>query len=194
MRYWGSSGLPIGISDIPVDPTNTDSSTNQTIRDMVRIVTASYRSLPVCQVVHYCLSSLPAKSSRRDVVRSIFQWIKSHVKFVEDETMLAHMLGYQQTDKELLLYPQVVLSMPQPMGDCDDFSMLMASMLRAVGIKCWFVVIAADEMIPGKWSHVYLKCWLEDERNMLSLDPAYGDNIGWAYPGHVYRRMEWFIG
>lgn len=194
LRHWGLTGLPIGVGEVTTNPNDTDSSTNQTLRDMVIITNASYRSTPVCHVVHSILSSLPPHPSQRALVRAMYQWVKSHVKFVEDEQLLAQMLGYDKVDKELLIYPSVVLSMSQPMGDCDDISMLLASMLRATGIKSWFVVIAADNEIPGKWSHVYVKCWLNDEGLMLPLDASHGDRIGWEYQGQVYRRMEWFVG
>lgn len=194
MAHWGMTSLPIGVRETVTDPLDTDTSTDITVRQMIGIVRQSITALPIANVIHTCLQTLPRDPSQRRLARCFYQWIQQHVVFVEDEMMLSRMLGWHgRLDKELLIYPEVVVSMPHPMGDCDDLSMLLATLLITVGIKCWFVVIAADTMVPGKWSHVYVKCALEDEGVVLPLDVSHGDQIGWEYNGTVYRRMEYAI-
>jgi len=45
---------------------------------------------------------------------------------------------------EVLIRPVDLLAMRTPSGDCDDFSMLAAAMLRALGIRASFKTAAAD--------------------------------------------------
>lgn len=69
----------------------------------------------------------------------------------------------------------------EPM-DCDDATVLLASMLAAVGIPNRFVVVAAEAGRPNEWSHVYLAARTEDGI-WVDLDPIvrnYG--VGDAVP------------
>jgi transglutaminase-like putative cysteine protease len=189
--FWG---IPIRIADVLANPTDTDSSTEQTIRQMTGMVRSAYSNPVITDVVNSCLKTLPTHSTKRDLVRSIYRWVKGNVVFEEDEKVLAEQLGYVDTFKELLISPIVIVQMPQPMGDCDDFSMLLASLLMCAHIRCWFVTIAIEADNPNKWSHVYCAAELVDEGCVIPLDASHGTYPGWEYTGNVYRRRLWFVG
>lgn len=97
----------------------------------------------------------------------------------------------QQADvyQELLITPQVLLSMPQPTGDCDDYSMLLASLMVCAQIPCCYTAIAADGHQPNRFSHVYCSAWLDGQ--WQAMDPSYGSVIGWEHTG--YRKLNWRI-
>jgi len=119
------------------------------------------------------------------------------VQFIEDEQLLYEELGVMPAhlDKELLIIPPVLLAMPQPMGDCDDFSLLMASMALAAGIQPYFVTVAANQTQPRKFSHIYVCVYLEDEDDHLCLDA--GNRYANIPPGwesdNVMRKAIWPI-
>lgn len=110
-------------------------------------------------------SSLAPESDQRERASAIFYWARDNVQFVQDEELLYHELGVPvpDLDKELLIVPPLLLRMPVPMGDCDDYSLLIASMLLAAGMQPWWVTVAADQTEPKRFSHIYLDVRLADE-------------------------------
>src|SRR4051812_20669305 len=128
-------GLPVILDRVPTDPINTDTSTQDTIQRMIGLAKAASLSPAIASVVDSCLASLPPHPSTKDLTRSLFLWIKGHVEFVEDEDILRE-IGQVDMFQELLIAPTVLITMPHPQGDCDDFSMLGAALLLAAGIHC----------------------------------------------------------
>lgn len=186
------------ISHTPANPFNTDISTYQTIQLMIRLAKVSAHSPLVHSAILTATQGIsPSNLPTRALARAIFYWVNGNVQFVEDETLLYKGLGIDRVDKELLISPEIMLGMPVPMGDCDDFSLLTASMLLAAGIPCSYLTIAADEKAPEKFSHVYVKAYLVDEMvegkaRELVLDCSHGSYPGWEYQGAL-RKQEWFI-
>jgi hypothetical protein len=77
--------------------------------------------------------------------------------------------------------------MPEPSGDCDDFSMLCAAMLRALGIESAFKTIAADSADPTRYSHVYVMAIRPEGE--LALDCSHGSTPGWEAPAVGKTRL-----
>jgi hypothetical protein len=179
VSFWG---LPIAISEVLTNPLSNDVSTADTLRQMQVIARQSANSPQVRQVVHGCL-----RLSVMDTVRCLYWWIKGHIQFENDEAILASQFGLGP-DKELIISPEALLRMPTPMGDCDCMSTLMASFLRAVLIPCRYVAIAADEKEPERFSHVYVKAFVDGE--WITLDCSHGVYPGWEYSGMVFRKVE----
>jgi transglutaminase-like putative cysteine protease len=194
---WGSS---IRLAKTPANPYNTDISTYQTVEIMKRLAKASAYSPSIIAAILSATGGIPQSiPSIRALARCLFYWVKGHVLFTEDEVLMYRGLGIERVDKELLIVPDALLSMPTPMGDCDDFSLLTASLLLGCGVPCSYVTIAADEETPEKFSHIYVKAYLTDEVGTiegkpreLALDCSHGAYPGWEYQG-AFRKQEWFI-
>jgi transglutaminase-like putative cysteine protease len=186
MGFWG---VPISVQSTKTNPIDTDVSTMDTITQMIALARLSALSSEVHHIVNTCLSSLPKSHSVKDLVRAIYYWIKGNVVFVQDETILAGQLG-MPSDRELLISPMVLVNMEQPMGDCDDFSVLAAACLCAAQVQCGFCAIAADRDMPWKFSHVYVVAWIDGER--IPFDASHGEYLGWEYKD-ITRRMEWRV-
>ena len=190
MSFWGQ---PVSLSVSQTNPFDNDSSTVETIHQMIAIAKVSSQTPLIASIVDSCIRSLHnSNPQKRDLVRAIFWWIKSHVRFCEDEKTLGEQLGYSDVNQELLIPPVTLLNMPQPMGDCDDFSMLVASLMLAAKVPVWFVTVAVDPSEPFKWSHVY--CMVNINEVMTPLDASHGKNVGWETQREVYRRQEWYVG
>lgn len=190
MGFWG---IPVDVVAVPTNPIDSDVSTVDTIQKMRWLARKSSSNPKVVQAVEECITRLHSGYSRRDLVRSIYWWIRTHVTFCEDEEILAQVLGYQDVNRELLVSPPVLLSMPRPMGDCDDFSTLCAAMLGCVSVPVKFIVIACDKEDHNRFSHVYCAAYLEDEQQWIPFDASHGKQLGWEYQGEVYRRVEWLV-
>ena len=188
MGFWG---IPITVNAVPTNPINTDISTRDTVQQMIAIARISSHSPQVASVVDSLLRSLPKNPATLDLVRAIFWWIKNHISFVEDEEILGQQLGYKDVNQELLIPPDTLLSMPTPMGDCDDFAMLAASFMLACSVPVWFVTVAVDPEQPGRFSHIYCKVMVDN--SPIAFDASHGAMLGWETKQNVFRRMEWLV-
>ena len=124
---------------------------------------------------------------------AIFSYIKTHVTFVPDEQVVE--MGLHGS--ELLIKPEVLLSMVRPQGDCDDFSMLTTALILATGIDkngVKLVTIAANLSQPKIFSHVFVRVyWWDQEFNDLrhiDVDTSHGLYLGWKAERY-YRIQEW---
>src|SRR6185369_16246568 len=179
-----SSALPSYIRVTPTNPLNTDISTADTIALMDSHAIAGASHPLVLEAVEEIQASA-ASDSEQDIIEATYEYVKGKVTFTEDEELLGRMFG-TQGGVELLITPPRLLSMHNPMGDCDDFSMLTKCLLYAQGIDTSLTTIAADSENPDKWSHVYLT----HDKTGTSIDASHGKMVGWEAPLHN-RKTAW---
>lgn len=123
----------------------------------------------------------------RNVIDAIHRWVRSSCRFVHDEESSAALQRFDQRPiVEVLLRPVEMLHFRR--GDCDDFSMLAASMLLAAGIDCAFVTVAAEPSTPTDFSHVYVAAY-PAAGGRVAVDASHGARIGWE--ARAYRKAEW---
>lgn len=160
---------------------------------MIAISRESSRTPVINNIVASLVRTLPKNPSKQSLIRAIFWWVKDHVQFREDEETATQELGYIDPYQEVLISPDVLVGMPKPLGDCDDFSMLVASLMVAAKIPVWFVAVAVDSEIPQKWSHVYTQVFDDETNTMIPVDCSHGKYLGWEVQ-NVYRRDAWYVG
>lgn len=163
---------------------------NASVADTIAIMGSHADAASISPQVISALSAagVSTSDSEDNKIQKIFQYVKSRVTFTEDESQLANIFAVPNS-KELLITPPVLLSMPDPKGDCDDFSMLGCSMLNAAGVKCDFVTIAADDRMPDQFTHVYCMVTTSDGRQ-IPFDSSHGQSVGWESP-NIYKKMIW---
>lgn len=121
---------------------------------------------------------------------ALWQWVKNKIQFRQDAQLSAPIEKAGIADfpvVEVLVRP-LDISRGAKQGDCDDFSMYLASLLTACGIPCSFVTVAADSQQPGLFSHVYIAAYPNGQR--IPLDSSHGQAPGWEVPTFT-RRKEW---
>lgn len=200
MSGLGIWGLPISVATIQTNGRDNDKSTQDTINQMIRLARHS-SSLPVVNAaLDSCLSKISAihtsSPSNREIARRIFWFVKSHLTFETDEAILQSQFNLSEeeaNDRELIISPEMLLSMSHPMGDCDCYSTLTASLVVCAKMPCAYVVIAVDEKEPFRWSHVFCKAYLQDEGQWLTMDTSHGMYPGWETGKFQFRRMEWIV-
>lgn len=96
-------------------------------------------------------------------LRAIYNFVRDRIMFVNDPA-----------DVEWLQGPRNTLQVGA--GDCDDRAVLLASMLRAIGLNAdlKFRVIAANPANPRTFSHVYVVVRMFGKD--IPLDPTYASN------------------
>lgn len=194
----------IHLSSRRTNPLNVDISTRDTVYQMIALA-RTYASHPAVQLaLRDALSTITPPLENQTykgiaIARAVFWYVKRKVEFVEDDVTMKvwgidpMLMG----GRDLLITPDLLLSMPNPVGDCDDFSTLIASMMIAanglVWGKGWFVTIAADRANPKDFSHVYVKWNFPGENPAyMYLDGSHGLYPGWE-TNQIYRKEEWKI-
>lgn len=192
-------GVPIRMEEtyIPDDP---EGQVAATIKLMQRYVLEDATSPAV---VHDALEAVGGDVAAetltdRQKAEAVFRYVKSRLTFVEDET-LTNGFGSHNPNApivEALIRPADMAVMCdgvgcRRVGDCDDFSMYTAALLRSLGLRTAFVTVAADSSNPGLFSHVYVAAYTKDGQR-LALDCSHGAYLGWETE-QATRIKEWPI-
>ncbi len=79
------------------------------------------------------------------MVKEIYQWIKDHFNYTTPSQRI-------NDEREYGSYPKYPLGCLRDWyGDCDDQSLLMASLCRAVGIPAWLEIGYLYDPVEGTW-------------------------------------------
>ncbi|WP_257303418.1 transglutaminase-like domain-containing protein [Geothrix campi] len=95
----------------------------------------------------------------------IYEWVRSRVRYVNDPA------GRE-------LFQQIPELMKDGIGDCEDFTGLLAALFTAAGIQ----VKARLIQIPRKkgWAHIYPVALLDGK--WRAFDATENNRAGWEYP------------
>jgi transglutaminase-like putative cysteine protease len=176
------------LSDLP------DEQVAQTIAVMREFALQDAGSVEVTEA---CIDAL----NRFDAVPPVaaWAWVKQRLTFVPDEVTAQFLPRSEWPVIEVVVRPKDILRSVGA-GDCDDYSCLLASMLVTMGIPCSFVTVAADDEVPGQYSHVYVAAYfggrLVDLPRLgrIALDSSHGHIPGWETPNKFGKRTEWVVG
>jgi hypothetical protein len=109
--------------------------------------------------------------------KALADWVRDNVKWIRDTR------GF-----ETLQYPYRTLGFGA--GDCDDLSILLASLSISIGIPTQFRAIAANPMRKDQYSHVYVIMDPTQSGKWISADPTVKTaNFGWESP-LKYKVMD----
>lgn len=127
-------------------------------------------------VIRHLAMSLVKNNGQKDwagEVRDIHAFVRDSVRYVKDVRGI-----------ETLQTPEKTLELGQ--GDCDDKSVLLASLLESIGHPTRFVAIAFE---PDNYVHVFVETkigphWIAAE----TTEPV---ELGW-YPPRKHYRLVFF--
>lgn len=136
----------------------------RTLAAMVKITRAGRRDVGVIQLARSIVVPLTARDYKGEV-HALFHWVKQHIRYVADPRNV-----------ETISTPMATLTMQS--GDCDDMSVLLASLLEAIGHTTRFVALAFN---GEGYSHVLLETQLGSV--WVALDPTVPTSVvGWKPP------------
>ena len=125
-----------------------------------------------------------------DLIPAVYSHVKRRLSFVRDEVTAEPFSFLPLPIVETFIRPVDMAGLANKQGDCDDYVMYLAALLKTAGVPVSFVTVKADERDPSQWSHVYVAAYPQDGR--IALDASHGDYPGWE-AGNVYQRKEWGI-
>jgi transglutaminase-like putative cysteine protease len=177
VEYVPEFGRAVRIEEYDRPMLSDDEETAQTVSYMDAIAAAESNDAAVENAVSEALAAagITADAPPLDIAAAVFRWLKSTVRYVPTP-------GTSPLVDQTLISPTAVLAMPDPIGDCPQFSMLAAAMFRVLCMPTRYVTIAAADEAPDQWSHIY---------NMVELDPGRWlpfDSSNGPAPGSEYTR------
>jgi transglutaminase-like putative cysteine protease len=112
------------------------------------------------------------EKDRYSEARALFEYVRDHVRYVQDVAGM-----------ETLADPRLTLR--RMVGDCDDQSTLLASLLESVGYSTRFVVAGYS---GPDLEHVYLQVLVAGQ--WIDCDPTEHHAFGWAPPDPTIYLVE----
>jgi transglutaminase-like putative cysteine protease len=71
-------------------------------------------------------------------------------------------------------------------GDCDDFSILIASAMGVIGARYRFVTLKADGSRPDEWSHIFPEVFVPS-RGWVAADLTVSEPLGYRPRGYTEK-------
>jgi hypothetical protein len=139
---------------------------------MRQLVDEALHDPSILRLAKDIIRSVPAFDDFSEA-RALYDWVRQNIRFTKDPV-----------NKETLYPPAELLKIRA--GDCDDISMLLGTLLMAVGYPARLMTVAAN---GDEFSHVYVEGQINGE--WIPMDPARSDSqFGVAPP--AFTRARWW--
>lgn len=129
-------------------------------------------------------------SRARLFAESCWWWCRHYLRFKHHGSMFeawSSDLGDPRTKLQLLIAPDVLVRMKRMEGDCAIYTMMLCSMIEALGLRWEIVTAAVDRLQPEIFSHVWARVVLPGGSE--SLDASHGKYPGWQVPKYDLHRI-----
>ena len=115
----------------------------------------------------------------------IFEWVRSHMLYIEDLNDLRGVIEEIKTPEYLL---REIATFGSAIGDCDDYVVLYGTiyLARGYGVKLVAIALHEDTLLE----HVFLQVsW--DGSGWVTCDGIVAEPMGWEVPEREqYARVE----
>lgn len=106
-------------------------------------------------------------------VRALFEYVRDNIRYQRDVSGV-----------ETLANPSLTLQ--RQVGDCDDQSTLLATLLEAAGYPTRFVIASYND--PRVFEHVFIQVWVNGE--WIDCDPTEPNALGESPPNPLRLDFE----
>lgn len=144
----------------------------QTTQLMAEIV-AEYQRDPGIQAQAISIVQLNQPKDEPSEIRALFDFVRDSIRYVGDVY-----------EHETVRTPDKTIALRA--GDCDDKSVLLATLLRSIGYDAAFIVTGYT--MPGTFEHVYVGVNLDGQ--LIPLDTTEPMPMGWEAPGAVSKYVQ----
>jgi hypothetical protein len=184
VEYVPEFGRAVRIAEFDRPMSSDDEETAQTVTYMDELAARDARDPAVIDAAREALDDAGIDETAPDIAKAqaVYWWLKRTVRYVNTP-------GTSPLVDQTLITPCAVLAMPEPIGDCPQFSMLAAAMFRVLCIRCLYVTIAAEPLFPDQWSHIYNTVEVYPGK-WLPFDSSNGPAPGAEY-AQPFKRRVW---
>jgi transglutaminase-like putative cysteine protease len=166
MPFYPTNPRPMRLGSVSSGPAGTA----QTLKVMVKLAREGAKDPGVIQVASNLVRNVD-QYDRAGEIRALHGFVRDSIRYTNDPV-----------DMELVRTPRAILEMG--VGDCDDKSILLASLLRCIGRPSRYVAICLSG--PSGYSHVYVETPMG--KRWICLETIRPVEAGWE-PQGVIRRM-----
>ena len=137
---------------------------------MRRLAREAKKRLPIVELARSLVGHLPPKDWAGEV-DALHRFVRDEIRYIKDVRGV-----------ETVAIPEYTLQTGQ--GDCDDKSVLLASLLEAIGHPAKFVAIGFQ---PFRYNHVFVETKIGPR--WVTLETTENVGMGWR-PQHIVSIME----
>jgi hypothetical protein len=183
IRYEQVFSRPVRVSEFNRPMLTDDVETAQTVAMMDELSEKDAAHRSVIEATHKALADagLTMECAPRDKAAAIYWFLKRTIRYVPTP-------GTSPLVDQTLIPPASLLAMPDPEGDCPQFSMLAAAMFRVCCMESFFKTIAADPAYPATYSHIYNVVKIGPDE-FMPFDSSNGPAPGAEYARPLKRRI-----
>ncbi|MGH7596238.1 MAG: transglutaminase-like domain-containing protein [bacterium] len=139
-----------------------------TVRHIIALIKAGVKDFCVRQTaIDILLANGIRPKDYRGEIAALFEWVKHNIRYTRD----IHRV-------ELLHTPRRMLELRA--GDCDDMTILLATMLKSIGHPVRLVLVGFNPHKKKLFTHIYLEAYCKGW--WIPLDPTMRHPMGWAPP------------
>ncbi|HXH14320.1 MAG TPA: transglutaminase-like domain-containing protein [Alphaproteobacteria bacterium] len=140
--------------------------TQRTIEYIKALIRAGAKDFYVRQkAIDILLEKGVAPKDYRGEIKALFEWVQRNVRYTKDPFRV-----------EVLHSARRLLELRA--GDCDDMTILLGSMLEAIGHPVRLILTGPDPLRPRLFSHIYLEAF--HKGRWIPLDATMPYPMGWA--------------
>lgn len=122
-------------------------------------------------------AGLDSHSDVDSILDTVFRFVQNNVKYIADPGGSFDAISSAR---------ETLSKRPVPYGDCDDLSVLLASLLACLGFTPSFVMAKYSDATSG-FDHIYVQVETKDG-GAIALDPTSRTHgIGWESPKYIDR-------
>ena len=142
--------------------------TRKTVEQITRLIKNGAKDFCVRQTAIDILveNRVPPKKYLREI-GTLFEWVKRNIRYTRDIYRV-----------ELLHSPRRMLELRA--GDCDDMTILLGAMLKAIGHPVRLALVGFNPRRKKLFTHIYLEAFCKGW--WIPLDPTVHRPMGWAPP------------
>jgi len=137
-----------------------DELISQILTKMKEVVLQNYQDYFVRMTAMVLLEENSAETERKELkeINHIYKFVKENFRYIKDMKNI-----------ELIHSPQYII-MKASFIDCDDFSILLSSLLMSIGYTCRFRAVAVKGQ---KLHHVFIEVLIPKEKKWYSFDAIF---------------------
>lgn len=130
------------------------------------------------QLTAKVLQNVPERDWDAEVV-AIFDFVRGNVRYTRDIDNIE-------------LFQKPVRTLQVGIGDCDDLTILLASMLQSVGYPCLLEVVGVSGDV---FEHIYLKVGVPPAgpTKWIALDASRDEPAGWEVPAEQVKVRQTYV-
>jgi predicted transglutaminase-like cysteine proteinase len=152
--------------------------------DLLVKLAHEYKKNPIIRNLSVTLTSnLPSHDKMSEAI-TIFNFVRDNIRYVQD------IKGCETIQIPIVtLPPHLSPELGIGAGDCDDHSLLLASMLLSIGFGNLYYRIVSYRETDNEWRHIYL-IWKSPSADYSMDAIKKNKKFGWETPKAKYKDIR----